>query len=453
MTSRHIDRPLVAEIEKQALPLTGGMQDFDALIGAARGCSLVLLGEATHGTHEFYRARNEITQRLIEELGFDAVAVEADWPDAYAINRYVSNEPETTAKGALGEFERFPSWMWRNADVLHFVEWLHDFNLENRWPGMGDKWPAGFYGLDLYSLTGSIHAVLEYLRRVDPPAAARAKERYSCLDHFLDNPAAYGYAAEFGLANSCETEIVTQLIEMYHHKAEYLRRNGWVAEDEHFCAAQNARLIHDAERYYRAHFRGRPDSWNLRDRHMFDTLMDLHGHLSKRLGREARIAVWAHNSHVGNAAATDMNARGEYNLGQLARKTFGKRALLVGFSTSSGTVTAAPNWDDAPETREVRAPIPGSYEEVFHHVSPKAFMLDLRGSSKATDLLSEPRLQRAIGVVYRPETERQSHYFTSRLPEQFDFMLHYERTSAVQPLDTLIQMHPGEMDETYPFGV
>ncbi|TAL27731.1 MAG: erythromycin esterase family protein [Alphaproteobacteria bacterium] len=453
MQRNEADRLLVKAIEKNALPLTGGENDYDILVNAARGRRFVLLGEATHGTQEFYRTRAEITQRLIEELGFDAVAVEADWPDAYAINRYVSNEPGTTAKEALGSFERFPAWMWRNTDVQHFIEWLQAYNVENRWPGTGDKWPAGFYGLDLYSMTSSIHAVLDYLGKVDPAGAARARERYSCLDHFLDNPASYGYAAEFGIANSCEMEIVSQLIEMYHKKFEYMRRDGFVAEDEYFYATQNARLVHDAERYYRAHFRGRPDSWNLRDKHMFDTLQDLDAHLSKRLGRPARIAVWAHNSHVGNSGATAMSDHGEFNIGQLVRHAYGKQALLVGFSTSRGAVTAASNWDEPAECKEIRAPIPGSYEDVFHSVSHKKFLLDMRENNSMVDLLSQPRLQRAIGVVYRPDTERQSHYFTSRLPQQFDFMLHFDSTQAVQPLDTVIQMHPGEMDETYPYGV
>lgn len=452
---KNSDSSLVASIDKYALPLAGAEEDYDPLIQAARSRRFVLLGEATHGTREFYHARAEITQRLIEELGFDAVAVEADWPDAYAINRYVSNyDPASTAQSALAEFERFPAWMWRNEEVKHFVDWLFAYNGEFRWPGQMDKWPAGFFGLDLYSLSTSIHAVIGYLKDKDPAAAKRARQRYGCLDHFMDNPQAYGYAAESGLADSCEAEIVSQLIELHHKKMEYLKLNGFVAEEEYFCAAQNARLVQDAERYYRSMFRGRPEAWNVRDKHMFDTLRDLDAHLSRRLRRPARIAVWAHNSHLGNSGATEMNRRGEFNIGQLVRHAYGKEALLVGFSTATGTVTAASDWDEPSETKTIRPPVPGSFEDLFHQAAHKNFMLDLREANGMVDqLAARPRLQRAIGVIYRPDTERQSHYFEAVLPQQFDFMIHFDRTTAVRPLDTIMHPHRGEMDETYPYGV
>jgi erythromycin esterase-like protein len=449
-----VDSELLAAIEKHAAPLSGALGDYDPVINAATGKHYVLIGEATHGTAEFYRARAEITQRLIEERGFDAVAVEADWPDAYAVHRYVSSpDSNATAEQALAGFERFPSWMWRNVEVLHFVEWLKAHNDAFRRPGHAERWPAGFYGLDMYSLSASIHAVLAYLDNVDPTAARRARERYSCLDHFMENPQAYAHAEDSGRADCCEKQIVTQLMELRSKAFDYIKHGEIIAEDEFFCARQNARVVRSAEKYYRSLYRGWPDSWNLRDRHMFETLEELSDHLGHRLGRDARIVVWAHNSHVGNAAATEMKERGEWNIGQLVREKYLDKALLVGFSTCHGTVTAAASWDDPPQFKEINYPFPRSYEDVFHHVNHKAFLLDLRSPNDAIDRLREPRLQRAIGVVYRPETERESHYFFSRLPGQFDFLIHFDETNAVQPLATLVHGHPGEAGETYPYGL
>ncbi len=457
MSKRDIDSPLVEAIEKYASPLGSGLQDYDEIIHAAEGKQFVLIGEASHGTKEFYRGRAEITERLIREQGFDAVAVEADWPDAYRINRYVSQMGEDeSADQALGDFERFPTWMWRNHEVEHFVRWLHDYNARFRHPKSAKtslNHPVRFYGLDLYSMNTSIHAVIDYLDGVDPAAARRARMRYGCLYHFMDKPQSYGYATEAGLADSCETEILTQLAELQQKSYEYLKLNGFVAEDNYFCARQNAMLVKNAEEYYRALYRGRPNSWNLRDKHMFETLGDLTHHLSKRLNRKARIVVWAHNSHIGNAGATEMSKRGEFNIGQLVKKSYGDQALLIGFSTCHGTVTAASDWDCPHETKQVNPPFPGSYEDVFHHVNYKSFLLDLRANNEAIDMLMEKRLQRAIGVIYRPDTERHSHYFFSCLPEQFDFIIHYDHTEAVEPLKTLIHPHKGELDETYPRGL
>jgi len=454
MTRRDIDHALVTAVEKAALPLTGAVNDYDAVVNAASGKKFILIGEASHGTKEFYAVRADITRRLIQEQGFDAVAVEADWPDAYAVNRYVSLEGgAASAQESLDGFERFPTWMWRNTEVLHFINWLHGWNAEFRRPGSKNKYPVGFYGLDLYSMNTSIHSVIAYLNRIDPAAAERARERYGCLDHFMDNPQAYGYAAESGLAESCEKEIVMQLLDMQRRACVDAERNGFAARDEYFCATQNARLVKNAEQYYRSMFSGRRNSWNIRDRHMFETLQDLSGHLGRRKSREAKIIVWAHNSHIGNAAATEMGQRGEFNIGQLACEAHGADALLVGFSTTHGTVTAASNWDEPAECKNVNLPFPGSYEEAFHHVKHKKFLLDLRENNDAVDLLMEPRLQRAIGVIYRPMTERQSHYLNARLPEQFDFMIHLDSTTAVQPLETVPRWRRGEMDETCPFGI
>ena len=454
---RHSDTEdaLVAAIEHYAQPLSGELKDFDPLVEAARGKRYVLLGEASHGTREFYRARAQITERLLTEGDFDAVAVEADWPDAYRINRYVAHQGmDKSALQALGDFERFPRWMWRNREVQHFVEWLHQFNaMRDPRGGTDRRLPVGFYGLDLYSLNASVHAVVGYLENVDPDAARRARARYSCLWHFMDSPQDYGRAVKSGLVDSCEDAIIHQLAELLQNGQRYLERDGYVAEDEYFCATQNARVVKEAEEYYRALYRGRPNTWNLRDQHMFDTLEALAAHYDQRLQRPARLIVWAHNSHVGNAAATEMGQRGEINIGQLVREHYGSEALLVGFTTCRGHVTAADDWDQPWERKRVREPLGDSYEETFHHVNLEAFLLDLRQRNDAVVLLREPRMQRAIGVIYRPGTERHSHYFYSRLPQQFDFVLHYDDTDAVVPLDDMARSRQGELDETYPRGL
>lgn len=446
------DTILIRTMEKAATPLTGAPADFDAIIEAARGKSLVMIGEATHGTREFYHARAQITQRLIEELGFAGVAVEADWPDAYAINRHVWNlESGKPAESAFSSFERFPTWMWANTEVQAFVHWLAGFNAAPARAEAGLR-PVGFYGLDLYSMSSSAHAVIDYLDKHDPPAAVRARARYACLDQFLDEPHLYGQSVEFGLSASCEQAITEQLQEMQTRAFRRLEGLGLVSDEQRFCAEQNARLVRNAEEYYRAMFRGRPNSWNIRDGHMFETLEALCNHLSHQLGDPAGVVVWAHNSHVGNAAATEMGARGETNIGQLAREKYGDQALLVGFSTATGEVTAASDWDGPAERKQIREPLAGSYEALFQAVEKERFLLDLRGTSGLASQLAEARLQRAIGVIYRPQTERHSHYYYSRLAEQFDFMLHYDQTRALQPLATPA-VHSADLAETWPSGL
>ncbi|MCF8465996.1 MAG: erythromycin esterase family protein [Sneathiella sp.] len=453
MTAIKFDELTVQAIEKFAMPLGGAFGDYDPIIKAAQGKHFVLIGEASHGTREFYRSRAEITMRLIDELEFDAIAVEADWPDAYEVNRYVSNsDSETSALDALKHFERFPNWMWANTEILHFIKWLADFNKLAQSEGRRGR-PVGFFGLDLYSMSTSAHAVVEYLEEHDPDAALRAIARYSCLAQFIHKPQLYGQAAEFGLTKTCEREIVAQLVDLQKNAHHYITKKGIVDGDEYFCAEQNAKLVQNAEAYYRTMFRARHSSWNQRDKHMFQTLGDLKAHLDKRLDREAKIVVWAHNSHIGNAAATDMSRRGEFNIGQLAKEKYGSDALLVGFSTCQGEVTAASDWDAPAERKRVRPPFEGSYERLFHQVSHKRFMLDLTVDNEMNDLLSKPHLQRAIGVIYRPETERQSHYLFSCLTEQFDFLLHFDDTTALEPLNIPTRWHEGEMDETYPTGV
>jgi erythromycin esterase-like protein len=376
------------------------------------------------------------------------VAVEADWPDAYRINRYVRGDSrDEDAVDALTDFGRFPTWMWRNADVLDFVGWLRTYN---------DAKPAsrraGFYGLDLYSLRASAQAVLAYLNKVDPGAASRARARYACFDRFGDEMQQYGYAASFGLDRSCEREVVAQLTDLHRKRAEYVSRDGRVAPDDFFFAEQNARLVRNAEAYYRTMFRGQVESWNLRDRHMADTVGELLAFLDQRHAG-TRIVIWAHNSHLGDARATQMGDVGELNVGQLMRQKFAAGASLVGFTTSSGTVTAASEWDGPAHRKHVRPALAGSYERLFHDVGVPRFLLNLRGDSDLAGALEGPMLERAIGVLYMPETERQSHYFSARLPEQFDYLLHFDETRAVEPLERTSLWESGELAETYPSGL
>jgi erythromycin esterase-like protein len=412
-------------------------------VGDAR---VVMIGEASHGTHEFYRERAEITQRLIEQKGFVAVALEADWPDALRVNRYVTGTgQDTDAAEALAGFRRFPTWMWRNADVLDFVGWLRDFN-ESR-PHRGR---AGFYGLDLYSLHTSTEAVIRYLERVDPPAAERARRLYACFDEVGD-PTGYGHSLALGLAQPCRDEVVQTLMELRKRSETYLHLDGAVAEDEYFYAEQNARVARDAEEYYRTMLDRRISSWNVRDRHMFETLQHLATHLARHRDG-TKIVVWAHNSHVGNAAATEMSRRGEFNIGQLARRYYGKQGALIGFTTYTGTVSAASDWDAPVERKVVRPALAGSYEELFHRTGVPRFTLMLDDPAVRA-ACGGPLLERAIGVIYRPETERQSHYFESVLADQFDVVVHIDRTRAVEPLERTTLWEKGEVPETYPSGL
>ena len=429
-----------------AYPLAGGPADFDPLLSLIGDAPYVLIGEASHGTHEFYRIRAEITKRLIVERGFSAVAVEADWPDAYRINRYVRGTgDDADATEALAGFVRFPQWMWRNADVLDFVGWLRAFNDTRPEPDAR----VGFYGLDLYSLHASIDAVISYLLKADPEAAERARERYACFDQFGADPQSYGYATTIGLSPSCEAEVVAQLVELRRASADHTHRNGRLAPDDLFYAEQNARLVANAEQYYRAMFGSRVSSWNLRDMHMTETLDALTRFLRPRV-QTPKIVVWAHNSHLGDARATELGRSGELNVGQLARQRYGRDAVLVGFSTYAGTVTAASDWDEPAERKAVRPGLTGSYEALFHEVEIPNFLLLPNETTELSQAMDHARLQRAIGVIYRPQTERQSHYFHSRLSRQFDAVLHYDRTRAVEPLARTGLWERGEMPETYP---
>ena len=436
---------LLKALRATAYPLAGSARDYDPLMDRIGEARFALLGEASHGTHEFYRERAEITKRLIAEKNFTAVAVEADWPDAYRVNRYVrGSSDDVDAVEALADFRRFPTWMWRNTVVVEFIEWLRDYN--EALPPDADR--VGFYGLDLYSLHASMKAVLRYLQKVDPEAANRARERYSCFDHFGEDTQAYGLMTRLNLSKSCEEGVVSQLIELQRRAGDYARRNGPMADDELFYAEVNARLVKNAEAYYRSMFLEEVSSWNLRDRHMAETLDALVTHLGG-----AKVAVWEHNSHLGDARATDMGQRGELNVGQLAREKHGSKAVLVGFTTHHGTVTAASDWDKPAERKRVRPALVGSYEALFHAARRDRLMLVLNESDTMAEQLRVPRLERAIGVIYRSETERQSHYFLARLPDQFDAVLHFDETRAVEPLETTAEWEAGEVPETFPFAV
>ena len=436
-----------------AIPLSGGAHDYDQLLDLVGEARVVLLGEATHGTHEFYRERARITRRLIEEKGFTIVAVEADWPDAYRVNRYVRGlDGDADAAAALGDFERFPLWMWRNHEVVDLVESLREINGGRRGPaGRPAGQPrVGFYGLDLYSLFSSIAAVIGYLEQVDPEAARRARYRYGCFGHYGEDSQAYGYAASFGVSDSCEDHAVQQLLEL-QREAAALRCDA-CPEDEHFYAEQNARLVKNAEEYYRTMFRGRISSWNLRDRHMAETLEALLTHFEGKTGAPPKAVVWEHNSHIGDARATDMGDQGEWNVGQLARERFGRDAVLVGFTTYTGTVAAASEWDQPVQHKAVRPALPDSYEALFHQVGER-FLLPIRDREETRAVLMPTRLERAIGVIYLPQSERVSHYFHARLPEQFDAVVHVDTTRAVTPLDRGAGWPSEEPPETFPTGL
>lgn len=451
--SRPAARTAAEVLDSVAIDAPGGIpprETLEQLIGDAR---IVLIGESSHGTHEFYEARAAITQWLIDEKGFCAVAAEADWPDAYRVNRYVRGLGEDeTANEALSGFERFPAWMWRNTVVRDFVDWLRT---RNRRQESNGRRQAGLYGLDLYSLHRSMHEVISYLDKIDPKAAARARERYACFDHAsADDGQAYGFSAAFGAGPSCENQAIEQLVEIQRNALAYARRDGLLAEDELFYAEQNAQTVRNAEVYYRAMFSGRVTSWNLRDGHMAQTLDALLEHLDRHHDvPSARIVVWAHNSHVGDARATEVSADGQLTLGQLVRQQYGDQSRLIGFSTYAGTVTAASEWGGVAERKAVRPALNGSIEELLHETERSSFLVSAHISPEAADPLSVVRLERAIGVIYLPATERQSHYFHVRAADQFDAMIHIDRTRALEPLEPTSLWIAGETPETYPTGL
>jgi len=427
-------KELLAEV---AEPISSD-STLDNLLDRIGDSRVVLIGEASHGTSEFYRFRARITRELIERKGFNIVATESDWPDAARVDHYVRDL--TTPPSDWRAFSRFPTWMWRNTDVQEFVEWLRRHN------GTVPRADAriGFYGLDLYSMYTSIDEVLSYLDKIDPEAAKDARERYGCLTPWEKDPATYGRAAASGRYRACQRDVVDILTALMERRLEYSAQDG----DRFLDAMQNARLVANAEEYYRSIFDGYADSWNLRDTHMFDTLNSLLDHR----GENARIVVWEHNSHIGDAAATDMTARGQHNVGQLCRQAFGDDAYLIGMGTHTGTVAAAHDWGGEMQVMDVVPSLAGSWERLCHDTGIPAFTAPVRRHAPAElqRRLTEERPERAIGVIYRPRTERASHYFHARLGEQFDEYVWFDRTSAVTPLG--YQELEGAPD-TYPFGL
>jgi protein-L-isoaspartate(D-aspartate) O-methyltransferase len=433
------DGPIAALLRETAEPIAGiELVELGGLLDRIGDARVVLLGEATHGTSEFYQMRARITRELIVHRGFQAVAVEADWPDAARIDRYVRHLPPSATRQEAA-FSRFPTWMWRNREVHEFIQWLRHHNGQVADPVSR----VSFHGLDLYSLHASAAVVVGYLDQIDPAAAAVARQRYGCLTPWEQDPATYGRAALTGRYRLCERDVVAALRDLLARRLEYSERDG----ERFLDAAQNAKLVANAERYYRIAYYGSTASWNLRDQHMFDTLQSL---LAFH-GSEARIVVWEHNSHIGDAAATEMAARGEQNVGRLCRAAYRDRAYLVGFGTDHGTVAAATEWGGPVETMDVRPAHRESYERLCHDAALPAFLLALRDPSREAvrEELLPPRLERAIGVIYRPESELASHYFQASLPRQFDEYAWFDRTAAVSPLG---RGAAAAMPETYPFG-
>lgn len=411
--------------------------DFTPLLDRIGEARVVLIGEASHGTSEFYQIRAAITKRLIEEKGFNIVAIEGDWPDAARIDHYVRHRDAQRSEWTA--FARFPTWMWRNTETSTFVDWLHERNSSK-----ADKDRAAFHGLDLYSLYTSVRIVIDYLEARDRELAELARQRYGCLSPWEADPAAYGHAALTGHYKKCEQDVAHMLAELLEKRQQLASEDG----ERFFDAAQNARLVANAEEYYRIMYYGSRASWNLRDRHMFETLKNILTHH----GSKSKAVVWAHNSHIGNAKATEMSRRGEYNIGQLCREHFGRQSYHIGFGTHDGTVAAASSWDGDMQVMSVRPSHAQSYERLFHMTNLPGLILPLgKGAPKELrESLTKPRLERAIGVIYRPESELASHYFEAVLPQQFDEYIWVDRTKAVTPL------HVSELEglpETYPFGV
>jgi protein-L-isoaspartate(D-aspartate) O-methyltransferase len=417
---------LISELIRETCEPFADIQSGDVapIVERVSNCRLALVGEATHGTSEFYRIRAELTKELILKGGFRFVAVEADWPDAARIDQYVRGINSSERRQPWEAFSRFPTWMWRNREVLDFIEWLREYNHSIADP----ERRVGFYGLDLYSMFTSIRAVLDYLDRVDPDAARIARLRYGSLTPWEQDPAMYGRLVVSGRYRACEDEVVATLTDLLRRRLQYIEHDG----PRFFDAVQNARLVADAEQYYRAMYYSGNESWNLRDQHMFETLEMLIGFV----GPDAKGVVWEHNSHLGDAASTDMGAGGQTNVGRLCRETYGQAAYLIGQATDHGTVAAASNWDEPVEFMQVRPSHPQSYEYLCHESRVSAFFLPLREPRKldVREELGASRLERAIGVVYRPATELASHYFHARLPQQFDELIWFDRTEAVHPV-------------------
>jgi erythromycin esterase-like protein len=439
----------IQQLRKLAIPLEDDAISYQDLYKSIDKARFILLGEASHGTAEFYQERIKITKKLIKEDGFDAVVIEGDWPDSYRVNEYInSRSSDASGEVALLGFQRFPTWMWRNEEVLGFVEWLKIYNSSKA----KDQRGIGFYGMDLYSLFTSMDVVLNYFLKIDPVLAEQAKKRFSCFDHYNKDSQLYGYLASYNESpHGCEHAVVEQLKEMLKMK-QYLKSMESNNPDHLFSALQNMRLIKNAENYYRTMFGGRVSSWNIRDEHMMETISEIDRFLSKELGRPAKIIVWAHNSHIGDARATQQGFSGEHTVGQLMRQKYPSEVFLLGFTTYSGYVTAASEWGAMTKRKSVNPSLEASYEGLFHQLRLSRFMYIIKNNMALQKVLPLRRLERAIGVVYLPQSERRSHYFYADLANQFDALIHIDTTNALAPLENIASLSENEAPETFPSG-
>ncbi len=447
MSNQAIDDKLLDLLDKEINPIEldnmSGLQTMIDNIGDAR---IVMMGEATHGTKEFYQIRMALSKLLIEQKGFQAIAIEGDWPSIYQFHRYILGSKEIdNEQKYLKRFTRFPTWMWANTTIPPFLEWLREYN-----QNLHSSLKIGMYGLDLYSLHDSIKAIIKFLSENEPDLAERAKNRYACFDHIAMNPQMYGYHVNQNLRQSCVKEVKEQLLDMQQRTLSKLSADKMLQSELEFYSNQNARVVKNAEEYYRTMFEPGAISWNLRDNHMAQTLSNIISHTESKTKLPAKVIVWAHNSHIGDARATEMSDRGEINLGQIIRERYDTSSYLLGFSTFSGTVMAASEWDYPPEVKTVLPALKASYEALFHRIPTNNFFLNLRKDTHLNELLQHARLQRAIGVIYLPQSERMSHYFFSRLPYQFDSIIHIDESHALTELSVKKQVREEDLPETYP---
>ncbi len=414
---------------------------YENILNEIGNAQIVLLGEATHGTKEFYEMRAEISKKLITEKNFNAITIEGDWPDAYQINNFITDDNFSDPKESLSVFNRFPTWMWQNTEILKLIIWLKDFNKEK-------KEKINFFGLDLYSMYKSVDVIISYLEKVDAKAADEAKYYYSCFEQFRRDPQAYGYYVFSQLSESCQNEVIQELKNLENLQWKLIKEKK-ISQDDSFYLMQNAKVVKNSEIYYRSLYINEVNNWNLRDSHMMETLEEIIKYYNKKGIKKPKIIVWAHNSHIGNSAFTQMSLQEEFNIGQLVKEKFNNNSFSLGFTTYNGTVSAASNWDNPVERKIIRNALPESYEFLFHQIGIANFLLILNEKN----LIPKNLLERAIGVVYMPQTERMSHYFYADLENQFDAVIHCDKTTALEPLEKTSKWIDGEVPETYPSGL
>jgi len=411
--------------------------DLDPLMDRIGASRYALLGEASHGTHEYYTWRAKISKRLILEKGFSFIAVEGDWPDCHRLNQYIKGRAGGSAREVLHAFERWPTWMWANEEIVDLAEWLRRHN-----KGVPEEKKVGFYGLDVYSLWDSMYEVMGYLHKKDPSAVAAARRAFQCFEPYGEDVQEYARATVW-VPTTCEDEVIDLL-----HEMRKLPQPEGEGREAHFVAEQNALVVKNAEAYYRAMVRGGPDSWNVRDQHMAETLdrlMQFHGHAAKGI-------VWEHNTHIGDARYTDMADDGMVNIGQLVRERHAKEGVvLIGFGSHRGSVIAGQEWEAPMERMPVPLARAGSWEDVLHQMSPSNKLLIFPATGVAK-MLMERRGHRAIGVVYHPEYEQYGNYVPTILPKRYDAFLYIDETEALRPLH-MQPVEEHEVPETYPSGM